>query len=238
MNCLKLSSPEILHHELEERSGHKLILKINNNHSTMISIRREMIYTRISLHRMFLEAPSDVLDALAQYIRGKHKRPAPVVKLFIEKGLRTFDYSNKVDTEQLITQGEVYNLQELYDEINDKYFQRRQKITITWFGQRYRRNRRGVTFGLYCEPLKLIKIHRILDDLFVPRYVIAFIVYHEMLHADCPSFVDEQGAQRSHGEEYKKREKQYEKYSQARSWIKNHKDQLFGKSRGKKYGWS
>ncbi len=58
-----------------------------------------------------------------------------------------------------------------------------------------------------------------LDKKIVPRYYIAFIVYHEMLHAAIGIVV--KGSRRSmHSPEFKKREKMYGEYDKAIAWEK------------------
>ncbi len=66
---------------LEDSARMKLKLKINDNHSTMLSVRWEPECAKVSLHRMFLEAPENVMQALACYIRGEHKILAPSKKI-------------------------------------------------------------------------------------------------------------------------------------------------------------
>ncbi len=217
-----------LQQKLEVRSGMKLKLTINNNRSTMLSVRWEPRRSaRVSLHRMFLRAPRNVMDALACYIRGDHKVVAPSVKAFIEHNLRGFDYSNEVNRSKLITQGTVYNLQQIKQEINDQYFSRPLKLTITWFGSHQTKNKSRMTFGLYYDPLKLIKINRLLDSPSVPRYVIAYVIYHEMLHNVCPAYVDEKGITHVHSKEFKEREAKFHHFSAAQTWLKENQERFF-----------
>lgn len=216
--------PHDLHQKLEAYSGMKLKLRINDNRSTMVSVRREAGAASVSLHRMFLDAPRYITEALALYIRGDHKGVGPKVKSFIDINLRRFDYSHEVHPQSLITQGKVYNLQELYDEVNDQYFDGGLALSITWFGNppRRRRSRSRIVLGLYYEPLKLIKIHHRLDKPRVPRYVVTHTIYHEMLHFTCPGYVDLDGRRCVHNSAFKKQEKQFQEYHQAKEWVKKH----------------
>lgn len=54
---------------LESLVGKKLAIRINNNRSTLLSVKWEPYVTRVSLHHMFLEAPKPVQTALVSYIR-------------------------------------------------------------------------------------------------------------------------------------------------------------------------
>jgi hypothetical protein len=217
----------ILEQNLDNRSGKKLKLKINDNRSTMLSVRWEPDCTKVSLHRIFLEAPQNVMQALACYIHQEDKSIAPTVKAFIEDNLKKLDYSHLLDRKKLYSQGNVYNLQQMYNDINREYFDEELNLYITWFGKPSVRNRSRVTFGLYHDPLKLIKIHRLLDSPSFPEFLVNYVIYHEMLHNVCPAYVDEKGVNRIHSKEFKKREMEFEHYEQAQVWIKEHQERLF-----------
>lgn len=193
----------------------------------MLSVRQESDYVRVSLHRMFLHAPQNVMDALACYIRGKDKVVALSVREFIEKKVRQLNYSHQIDPEKMLSQGTVYNLQKIYLELNGLYFKNQVKVAITWFGKTHPRYRSRVTLGLYQESLKLIKVNRLLDCPSVPDYMISFVVYHEMLHHIYPSYYDEKGVFQLHSKEFRKREEQFSHYELAQNWLAEHHNRLF-----------
>lgn len=213
--------------EVEIRSRRKLKLKINDNRSTMLSVKWEPDCTKVSMHRIFLDAPQNIMDDLACYISRTHKNMTPHVRAFIEDNLKKLDYSHLVDRSKLYVQGNVYNLKELYDEINAEYFDSKLKLSLTWFGKPNQRYRSKVTFGLYHDQLKLIKINRLLDSPSYPRYLVSFIIYHEMVHHVCPSYVDEKGVLRIHSKEFKEKEAEYKYFDLAQAWIRKHKTQFF-----------
>ncbi len=88
----------------------------------MLSVKWEPDCTRISLHRMFLEAPQNVMDSLACYLRREVPSVQLPVKKFIEENLRRMDYSHKLDATKLYSLGNHYNLEEIYHNINSEYF--------------------------------------------------------------------------------------------------------------------
>jgi hypothetical protein len=145
----------------------------------------------------------------------------------MEEELRRYDYSHELDKSRLIVQGDIYNLKEMMGEINREYFSNDLTLQITWFGKKYQHNRSQVTFGLYHEPLKLIKINRFLDNKKVPDYLVNYVIYHEMLHHVCPSYYDEDGRHKIHNKEFKKRETDFRFFSKAQDWIKKNKERLF-----------
>lgn len=215
--------------QVESLSGVKLKLKINDNRSTMLSVRWEPDCTRVSLHRMFLQAPQNVMQSLACYIRQEDKIISRDIKVFIEDGLRNFDYSHTLDKSKLCNKGRFYDLKDLYNELNNKYFDNRLNLFITWFGKPFQRNKSRVTFGLYHDQLKLIKINRFLDNSLVPEYLVSYVIFHEMLHHIYPPYVDEKGFHRIHNKEFKENESRYEHFDLAQQWIKKHQNNLFAK---------
>jgi hypothetical protein len=91
-----------------------------------------------------------------------------------------------------------------------------------------------VTFGLYLESLKLIKIHRLLDKSmrfckkpYFPDFFVKFVIYHEILHHVCPSYYDEQGKHRIHTVEFKEREEKFRDFDLAQAWMKKHYHNFF-----------
>lgn len=220
-------SISLFREKLENTSGKKLKLRINNNRSTMLSVKWGEPDCVVSLHSFFLEAPQTVMDALACYISQEHKTIAPSIKMFIEDNLKKLDYSDKIDSSKLIVQGNVYNLKTIYDQVNQEYFDNQVNVAITWYGKHTQRSYSRVTFGLYHHLLRLVKINRILDIEHVPEYLVAFVVYHEMLHVACPSYVDEKGINRIHSKEFKEREEKFRDYYKAKKWIEKYLGQMF-----------
>lgn len=215
---------------LENNVGIKLRLKINDNRSTMLSVKWEPDCTKVSLHRMFLEAPKNVMQALACYLKGEDKKLAPSIKAYIEHNLQRLDYSHELDFSKLETKGNIYDLQKIYHHLNREYFDQPLGLYITWFGKRRRRVCNRVTFGLYHDPLRLIKINRLLDNRYFPDYFVFYVIYHEMLHFVCPTFVDKNGCKHIHSKDFKEREKEFKYFKEAQCWIQDNQNYLFNAS--------
>lgn len=212
---------------LENSTGIKLRLKINDNRSTMLSVKWEPDCTKVSLHRMFLQAPHNIMEELACYLNGEHKKLAPGIKAYIEDHVHKLDYSHELDFSKLETKGRVYDLEKIYNSLNRQYFDEPLGLHITWFGERYRRAYRRFTFGLFHDSLRLIKINRLLDHKHFPGYFVDYVVYHEMLHHVCPTYVDEDGLKRIHSKEFKERERDFKYFKKARQWILDNQNYLF-----------
>ena len=219
---------DTVHRFLESFSGRKLKIKFNENRSTMLSVRWEPDYVKVSMHRMFLHAPRNVMEELACYIRKENRSLGREVKRFIDEKIGTLDYSDTVDQKQLITQGDTYDLNALYQKVNREHFEGKLDLKITWFGRTEKKRCYQVNLGLYQSLLKLIKIHKKLDHPLVPEYVVESVVHHEMLHYVHPPAYDERGVHRIHTTPFCESERKFQKYEQSKQWIKENKKFLFG----------
>lgn len=202
-------------------------LIINDNRSTMLSVKWEPDCTKVSIHRFFVNAPDNIMNSLACYIRQEEKTISSSVRSFIEDNMRKLDYTHHLKKMKLDVIGKTYNLTHFLNEINREYFDNLIDLNITWFGRRKQTNRSQVTFGLYYEPLKLIKIHRLLDRPEVPDYMVSYVIYHEMLHYVCPSYFDERGKHCIHSKEFREKESQFKHYQMAQNWIDENRERLF-----------
>jgi hypothetical protein len=213
--------------EIEASTGKELRLEINDNYSTMLSVKWEPDCTKVSMHRMFLGAPANVMEELACYLRQEKRSLTPTVKAFIQNNITKLDYSHLLKRQKLETAGTTYNLQKIYNALNKEYFDQELNLNITWYGNAKQRARSKITFGQYQDPLRLIKIHRMLDHPSFPDYLVEFVVYHEMLHHVSPSYVDKKGMHHIHSKEFKQLEKKFKKYALAQLWIKENQADLF-----------
>jgi hypothetical protein len=228
----QLSLEEEFYQMLQAVCSMRIELKINDNRSTMLSIRESKKVRRISLHRMFLTAPMDIQQGVFDYVSGIDEALNTSVKAYIDTNLSTLDYFHKLESHKIETKGEVYDLASIFERIKHEYFQGKLDLRVSWFGRKQlkRRSRSSATFGLYSDPLKLIKVHRFLDSAYVPEYVLEFVIYHEAGHYLHPSYYNENGVNQIHNIEFKEFEKQFKDYDKAQEWIKNNEDFVFGGS--------
>ena len=136
--------------------------------------------------------------------------------------MQNLDYSHKLDLSALETKGEVYDLKKIYTQLKEEYFDESLYLHLAWFGDKKEKNSQRVTFGLFQDSLRLIKINRILDHQSVPDYLIAYVVYHEMLHYICPTYVDANGSKHIHSKAFKEREQKFKFFKEARAWIQDY----------------
>jgi hypothetical protein len=117
------------------------------------------------------------------------------------------------------TEGRHFDLQTIFDRINQRYFRNRlRSYTITWGRRRRRRPASYIVFGSIQEEDRIIRIHPLLDREFVPRWYLEYVVYHEMLHAFVPDKQDAAGRRIIHHEGFLKRERKFRHYQAAIQW--------------------
>lgn len=121
--------------------------------------------------------------------------------------------------------GAHYNLQEIYDKLNEEYFEKKLSLAITWFGSSDRSAKRRRLLGSYQQKNRLIKIHRLLDNERFPHYFVSYVIYHEMLHHECPP--RKRGKRRIHHDVFKEREKKFKEYALAKKWEKENRKEFF-----------
>jgi hypothetical protein len=117
------------------------------------------------------------------------------------------------------TEGRIFNLREVFNRINARYFKNRLRgYQITWGRRRRRKPERYIVFGSIQEEDRVIRIHPLLDREFVPRWYLDYVVYHEMLHAFVPDKFDRAGRRIVHHEGFLKRERLFRRYGAAIEW--------------------
>jgi hypothetical protein len=114
-------------------------------------------------------------------------------------------------------QGRFFDLQVIFARLNRRYFQG--TIDVTGLGWSARALR--TILGHYDSGLGTITINRRLDSPRVPRFVVEYLVFHEMLHAEFP--VRPNGHRRViHSREFRNSEKRFPEYRRAIRWLKLH----------------
>lgn len=199
----------------EECLSRSVSLVLTENSTSMLSARVHDGVLRVRLHRMFLTANSRVMGEIASYLKNR-RGAMPHFRSFIRDNREQL--SLKPPRKMLVrTAGKFHDLCGLYDEINKEYFGGMVNAAITWGTRSPRCAVRKRTVGSYSERSNTIRINPVLDRNAVPRYYIAFIVYHEMLHAAIGTPL--RGERRSvHSREFRTREKLFKDYEKATAW--------------------
>jgi len=173
----------------------------------------------LRMHHMFLHAPPPVRRAIGVWLRSRRaKKAAATVDEFI-KAHKHLVREKKPRAVRIYTQGRFHDLSEIYEEVNARFFNGAIDAQITWGRMPGRRPRRSIRFGSYSTEDNLIRMHPLLDQDFVPRYFVKYIVFHEMLHAFLGVEECENGRRAIHPPKFKRLEAQYPEYERAVAWM-------------------
>lgn len=116
-------------------------------------------------------------------------------------------------------EGRYFDLQRMFDQLNERYFRGRLRgYDVKWGRRRRQRPKEYFIFGTVQEEDRVIRINPQLDQPWVPRWFLQYILYHEMLHTVVPDEVRRGGRRRVHTEEFNRREQAYPSYRRARRW--------------------
>ena len=121
--------------------------------------------------------------------------------------------------------GRVYNLRKIYKRLNGVYFGGEVKARVEWGRARGQKARRSREFGSYYYKERLIRVHPVLDQAWVPLHVIESVLYHEMCHQICPTEIIK-GRRHSHTKDFRRREREYVHYQGAENWMQANLQQL------------
>ena len=150
------------------------------------------------------------------------KRAASVHQETYNAALRTSDIrrraarTKKVRGRQtpLVTEGDIYDLDELFDDANAKYFNNSiERPLLTWSTRKTYR-----VLGHHDATQNKIVISQSLDTPETPRYIVEYVMFHEMLHVKHPT-VTINGRRYNHTAAFRADERRFPKYNAAERWI-------------------
>lgn len=208
-------------------------LVLTDNRRTILSVQpgRPGDRTQLTLriHRSFLGAPPDVLQAVAAFLESRkgsdRSRAALTV---IRQHYAAHRPSLRPRRTTLRPEGVAFDLREIVDDLNRRYFGGRLTVGVTWGrssgGAAHhcrRRRTSSLQLGSYSYEDRLIRLHRVLDQPGIPRYVVEAVIFHELLHADMPPVV-RGGRRYFHTPEFRRREREYRHLTKAERWIQEH----------------
>jgi hypothetical protein len=216
---------ERLRTTLCQMSGLRVLLRITDNSSTMLSVKYDGNgRARLSLHHMFLDAPFEIHQALSAWLkRPRSKKPGAVIDTFIRDNKHRIRVKvpRRLAPAELVTRGRFHDLAAIFADLNAKFFDNTITAGITWGKMPRRLPRRTIRFGSYAPHSHLIRIHPLLDQENVPRFFVRYIVFHEMLHAHLGIEETPNGRRRIHPPRFVEMEKEYPEYRRALRWMEN-----------------
>jgi hypothetical protein len=199
-------------------------LVVTDNRRRMISSRRRAHGIEVRVHRIFLDAPDDVIDHLIAYLKNGDPRATRALGRYVQENRALITKERRKIL--LRARGKHYDLAEIFEEVvRDHFDDYEGGATITWGRMPPGRRRRSIRFGTYTHEQKLIRIHPSLDDATVPRFFVAFVVFHELLHHVVPPRRSKRRID-YHPPEFRARERAHPDYARAISWETAHIDEL------------
>jgi hypothetical protein len=197
------------------------------NHT--IRVRDGKVYVRIG--EVCHDMPMSAHRGLARILVGKlfRRKTPPGARDAYESYIQTAavqeraDSSKKTRGKKVITgtKGEVYDLDKMFDELNFWYFGGRlEKPTLTWSPRKSYH-----ILGHHDSTHNTISVSRSLDSKTVPRFVVEYVLFHEMLHVAHPT-VHHNGRRYNHTPAFRRDERRFPHYHEAEKWIGNNVGKL------------
>ena len=190
------------------------------NHT--IRVRGGKVLVRIA--EICRDLPASAQRALAMILVAKlyRKRVPPAARDVYSAAISTDEYrvravaNKRKHGRKVVTtaKGEAYNLEKIFDTLNTAYFGGSlPKPTLTWSARKTYR-----ILGHHDSTHKTIVISKSLDSKTVPKFVVEFIVFHEMLHIHHPAKVIN-GRRYHHTAAFRRNEQKFKYYEEAEAWV-------------------
>lgn len=187
-----------------------------------IRVREGRVFVRIA--DMCRDMPPDAQRALAvilvaKLLRRRVPREADAIYSEYIKTAEMRERSNdrkRSHGRKVVTspRGDVYDLDEIFDNLNFWYFGGKlTKPVLSWSARKTYR-----ILGHHDATHDTIVVSRSLDSADVPRFVVEYIVYHEMLHIHHPT-VHHNGRRYNHTPAFRRDERRFPHYRSAEDWI-------------------
>ena len=193
------------------------------NVNNTIRMREGRLFVRLS--DLLEGAPESVLESIAHILLAKiYRKPIETAHATrYRRYVSSHDISAKAHLVRQIrgrkriasARGHVYHLEEIFDELNGRFFHGLlARPQMAWSQVRSRQS-----LGHYDPAHNAIVVSRIFDHPRVPRCAVEYIVYHEMLHLKHP--VKLRGSRRCvHSREFLLEENLFPHLEQAKAFLK------------------
>jgi hypothetical protein len=179
---------------------------------------------RVRISDVLQAAPRVVVEAVAAILLGRLYRrrpPEDLIELY-----RQFSYARSTRRRILLQRqrrarhvahqpsGAHHDLSPLFERLNHQYFEGSlPRPHLGWSSRAWRSQ-----LGCFDPALNQIVINRQLDRPGVPEYVVAYVLYHEMLHQKHPIRFA-RCRRESHSAEFRREEKHFADYQRAMKFL-------------------
>ncbi len=207
---------------------------IGINHT--IRVRSGKVFVRIA--EICQTMPLNAQKALAYILVAKllRKKVPPRARQIYSDFIKTEDIRDKATANKkqrgrkIVSspQGVYYDLDKIFDDLNETYFKNSlPKPVLTWSSRKTYR-----ILGHHDSAHETVVVSQSLDDRKVPRYVVEYVVFHEMLHIFHPT-IHQNGRRYNHTPAFRRNEKKFRYFEEAESWIERNVKVLKRKSQNR-----
>ncbi|HEV2177114.1 MAG TPA: M48 family peptidase [Terriglobia bacterium] len=182
-------------------------------------------HAAVSLSDVLEGAPLVVIEALAEILLSRlfglrpSREARDCYKAFVmNPGLRRRSEEARRARgfkKLLPARGRHFNLKEIFEQLNQRHFEARLSVAQVGWSKKASRN----ILGHYDSAHHTITISRWFDQPSVPRCLVEYLMFHEMLHIEHP--VERNGHRRVvHSAEFRRAERKFPQYEEARGHLK------------------
>ncbi|MFO0605054.1 MAG: hypothetical protein U0324_17875 [Polyangiales bacterium] len=211
-------SPDALAAKLAARLGRPLEVRVTDNARAMLSVRHVGGVRRVRAHAMFVDAPDDVLDAAARYLAHGDRAAGERLDAYIRANAHRV--RPRAPRRAPGPRGKAHDLAAILAELLRAHCPAADAPTIAWGAARASRRRgrvRTIRLGVYRYDARAIEIHPCLDAPWVPRYFVAWVVFHELMHHVAPG-PEAGGRRRHHHADFRALEARFPERELALAW--------------------
>ncbi|MDE3110487.1 MAG: M48 family metallopeptidase, partial [Acidobacteriota bacterium] len=187
-----------------------------------IRLRGDTAHVRLS--DVLCRAPLPVIESVAGLLLGRlyrRRAPAELLDVYRQYAHQSATRArimalrrNRARKLDLQPAGSHHNLRAMFDRLNERYFDRALPFPRLGWSQRSWR----AQLGCFDPALNQIVVNRSLDRRDVPDYVVAYVVYHEMLHQKHPvKFA--RCRRESHSAAFRREERLFSDYARAMKFL-------------------
>jgi len=208
--------------EILNTPGNKLFPRIDppqiylelKNFNYLFRVKQKNRVILLEINESFISAPREIKELLCSAsLGGRRSKKNNLLKEYT-KGQEYRKINQAIQSDkninQISQQGQFFDLEEIYENLNQKYFAGElDRPRLTWSLRRSRRR-----LGYYHPESDAITISRSLDDGSVQPLLIEYILYHEMLHKAL-GIRESNGRRYAHTREFKTAEKRFQRYIRA-----------------------
>jgi hypothetical protein len=215
------------------RLGVPVALAFTDNTHTMVRFSPRRAGWVLRLHVMFAGAPDEVVDALGAWLARADRYASARLDAFIHERralVRRRGAEARRAGLRLVAEGRAHHLAERLGEVLSELEAGERRgcagVAIGWApAPRVRLPRRSIRLGSYAAETAVVRVHRALDQAWVPAFFVRWVVRHELIHHLLRA---ELGARRGclHSPAFRQLERAHPEFEAGRAFERAHLDRL------------